>query len=258
MTSGYSRPGALAGTTASPLSREPARAWPLVGRSAELGRIARERAARAPGVVLLAQAGVGKSRLAREALAQAGREGSATVWVQATRSAATVPLGAFAGVVDAEVGSDSLFELLRGSVRAMANLAAGRPLIVGVDDAQLLDPTSAALVLHLVSTATAFVLATVRGGDPCPDAIQSLWKDAGAQRLELLELSREETEHLVEAVVGGPWKRARVSGCGRAARATRCTRVSWFTVRSVSEPCSRSTDCGGCRCVPASVHRSLN
>jgi DNA-binding NarL/FixJ family response regulator len=176
----------------------------LVGRSAELGRIASERAASAPGVVLLAQAGVGKSRLAREALAQAGREGSATVWVQATRSAATVPLGAFAGVVDAEVGSDNLFDLLRGSVRAMSSLAAGRPLIVGVDDAQLLDPTSAALVLHLVSTATAFVLATVRSGDPCPDAIQSLWKDAGARRLELLELSRAETEHLVEAVVGGP------------------------------------------------------
>jgi DNA-binding CsgD family transcriptional regulator len=194
----------LTGTTASPLSREPARAWPLIGRSAELGRIASERAASSPGVVVLAQAGVGKSRLAREALAQAGRDGNATVWVQATRSAATVPLGAFAGVVDAEVGSDNLFELLRGSVRAMSSLAAGRPLVVGVDDAQLLDPTSAALVLHLISTATAFVLATVRSGEPCPDAIQSLWKDAGAQRLELLELSREETEKLVEAVVGGP------------------------------------------------------
>ncbi len=176
----------------------------MIGRSAELGRIASDRAASAPGVVLLAQAGVGKSRLAREALAQAGREGSATLWVQATRSAATVPLGAFAGVVGAEVGSDNLFDLLRGSVRAMASLAAGRSLVVGVDDAQLLDPTSAALVLQLISTATAFVVATVRSGEPCPDAIQSLWKDAGAQRLELLELSREETEQLVEAVVGGP------------------------------------------------------
>ena len=126
------------------------------------------------------------------------------MWVQATRSAATVPLGAFAGVVGAEVGSDNLFELLRGSVRAMSSLAAGRSLVVGVDDAQLLDPTSAALVLQLISTATAFVVATVRSGEPCPDAIQSLWKDAGAQRLELLELSREETEQLVEAVVGGP------------------------------------------------------
>jgi hypothetical protein len=84
----------------------------LIGRSVELGRIATERAASAPGIVLLAQAGVGKSRLAREALAQAGRDGSATVWVQATRSAATVPLGAFAGVVGADVGSENLFELL--------------------------------------------------------------------------------------------------------------------------------------------------
>lgn len=202
-------PGALTGTTLSPLSGEPARAWPLIGRHAELGRIADERAASAPGVVLLAQAGVGKSRLAREALAQASREGSATVWVQATRSAATVPLGAFAGVVGAEADSDNLFELLRGSVQAMSNLAAGRSLVVGVDDAQLLDPTSAALVLHLISSATAFVVATVRAGEPCPDAIQCLWKDAGAPRLELLELSRKETEQLAEAVVG--W---RAPGCG--------------------------------------------
>jgi DNA-binding CsgD family transcriptional regulator len=153
--------------------------------------------------VLLAQAGVGKSRLAREALAEAGRDGSTTVWVQATRSAGTVPLGAFAGVIRSQVGSDNLFELLRGSVRAMASLAGGRPLVVGVDDAQLLDPTSAALVLQLISTATAFVLATVRSGERCPDAIESLWKDAGAERLELSELSREETGQLVEEIAEG-------------------------------------------------------
>ena len=52
------------------------------------------------GVVLMGPAGVGKSRLAREAHAEAA---SATArsssWVQATRSAATVPLGAFAGLL---------------------------------------------------------------------------------------------------------------------------------------------------------------
>ncbi len=143
-----------------------------------------------PGVVLLAAAGVGKSRLARAALAAAEQAGAATVWVQATRSAASVPLGPFASVIPAAVRSDDLFELLRGAGAALGELAGTRPLVVGVDDAQLLDPVSAALVLHLTSATDAFVLATVRTGEPCPDAIVSLWKDAGAQRLELAQLEQ--------------------------------------------------------------------
>ena len=179
------------------------RDWPLIGRAAELELIAGARAAGVPGVVLLAGAGVGKSRLARAALVAAEQGGAATVWVQATRSAASVPLGAFASVIPAEVRSDDLFELLRGSAAAIGELAGSRPLVVGVDDAQLLDPVSAALVLHLASATDAFVLATVRTGEPCPDAIVSLWKDAGAQRLELDQLGVAETAELVESIVGG-------------------------------------------------------
>ena len=73
-----------------------------------------------------------------------------------------------------------------------------------VDDAQLLDATSAALVLQLASSAAAFVLAIARSGESCPDAIVSLWKDAGAQRMELSALSERDTHELVEDLVGGP------------------------------------------------------
>jgi DNA-binding CsgD family transcriptional regulator len=166
--------------------------------------IAQARVSGAAGVVVRAPAGVGKSRLARAALARVEADGARTAWVQATRSAASVPLGAFAGAIPADVGSDDQFELLRRSVRAMTDFADGHALVVAVDDAQLLDPTSAALVLQLTSAPSTFVLATVRSGDPCPDAIVSLWKDAGAERLELSALSREETDELVEAMVGGP------------------------------------------------------
>ena len=154
--------------------------------------------------MLLAGAGVGKSRLAREALAEAEHDGAVAMWVQATRSAASVPLGAFAGVIPAEVRSDDRFELLRGSTAVLSELAGERPLMIGVDDAQLLDPVSAALVLHVATAGHGFILATVRTGEPCPDAIVSLWKDAGAQRLELAQLDEPETSRLAESVVGGP------------------------------------------------------
>ena len=43
--------------------------------------------------------------------------------------------------------------------------------VVVVDDAHLLDDGSAALVLHLATSTMAAVIATVRSGEPCPDAV---------------------------------------------------------------------------------------
>ena len=128
--------------------------------------------------------GLGKSRLAREALARAQDEGARIGWVQATRSAASVPLGAFAPLIPPDVRFDDPFELMQRSVEALRDSGAAS-LLIALDDAQWLDPTPAALALHLASSATAFVVATVRSGETCPDAIVSLWKDAGAPRFEL-------------------------------------------------------------------------
>jgi DNA-binding CsgD family transcriptional regulator len=185
-------------------ARELGTAWPLVGREVELARISEARERGCCGVVVRAGAGVGKTRLGREAVAAAERGGAMVEWVQATRSAAEVPLGAFASLLPAGARSDEAFTLLRDSARALGERAGGRPIVIGVDDAQLLDPVSATLVLQLATGATAFVIATVRSGEPCPDAIVSLWKDAGAPRLELGSLSDEEVRHLVETALDGP------------------------------------------------------
>ncbi len=178
--------------------------WPLVGREAELERIADARARDASGVVLSATAGVGKSRLARHAVQGAERDGALTGWVQATRSAAAVPLGALAALVPADVRSDEPLELMRRSAEALRDRAGGRRVVLGVDDAQLLDPSSAALVLQLTMSGVAFVVVTVRAGEPAPDAVESLWKDAGAERVELRPLTEGATATLVESVLGGP------------------------------------------------------
>jgi DNA-binding CsgD family transcriptional regulator len=180
-------------------------AWPFMGRAAELDEIARAReAGGCPGVVIGAGAGVGKSGLAREAVAVAESDGAFVAWVQATRSAASIPLAAFANLLPGDVGSDDLLELMRHGAAMLRDRAAGRPIVLGVDDGQLLDPCSAALVLHLAATGTAFVIVTVRSAEPCEDAIVALWKDAGALRLELGPLDEVETSQLIEAALGGP------------------------------------------------------
>lgn len=178
--------------------------WPLVGRDAELAEIAQARAGGLPAIVVAGGAGVGKSRLARVAAAAAEEGGAHVARVHATRSAATVPLGAFAGIVPEAARADDLLGLLRGALAALREQAGGRPLVIAVDDAQLLDPPSAALVLHLVESGAGFVVATVRSGEPCPDAIVSLWKDGGARRLELAPFGAAQTAAAVEAVLGGP------------------------------------------------------
>jgi hypothetical protein len=177
---------------------------PLVGRTVELGLVAASRAAGGVGFVLVGPSGVGKTRLARAALDEAERSGAAPLWVQATSSASAVPFGALAGVLPDHIGSENPLTLLRTSAQALAERAGRRQLVLGVDDAERLDQSSAALVLHLARASAAFIVVTLRAGEPCPDAIDALWKDAGAQRVSLGALDQAETERLVEAVVGGP------------------------------------------------------
>ena len=77
-------------------------------------------------------------------------------------------------------------------------------MIVGVDDAHLLDDLSAFTVHQLVTRRLATVILTIRSGESTPDAITSIWKDQHLERLELQPLSPPEIAGLVEHVLGGP------------------------------------------------------
>lgn len=69
--------------------------WPLTGGGEELRIVADAVAARrCSGVVVAGPAGVGKTRLAREALGAGARGGAVTRWAVATASAASIPFGA--------------------------------------------------------------------------------------------------------------------------------------------------------------------
>jgi hypothetical protein len=94
--------------------------------------------------VLAGAAGVGKTRLAREALAAAEQRGALTRWAVATASARALPLGAFAATLGV-VGPDPA--RLVGQASAALLAGAGRSgVVIGVDDAHLLDEFSAVVV----------------------------------------------------------------------------------------------------------------
>src|SRR5919204_3630451 len=107
--------------------------WPLVGREAELAEIAAARAdAGCRGVVMVAEAGAGKSRLAREACAAAEQDGALVEWVQATRSAASVPLGAFAGLLDEQDGGAGSLELMQRTAARLRERAGDRAVVLAI------------------------------------------------------------------------------------------------------------------------------
>ena len=117
-------------------------AWALTGRTEELRRIVDALTGQRPyaGVVVAGDAGVGKSRLAREALARLSRR-YVVHWVVATASARPLPLGVFADRIDDVVAEPML--LVRDVIESLTANAGGGSVIVGVDDAHLLDDLSA-------------------------------------------------------------------------------------------------------------------
>lgn len=152
--------------------------------------------------MLAGAAGVGKTRLAREALFGAQRRGMVSRWVTGSVCARTTPLGAFASVLPS-VGSDPL-RMLAQAAKAVLHGAGRAGVLLVVDDAHLLDDVSATLLHQLVTATAATVLVTLRSNEAAPDAVTATWKDAHLDRLEVTPLSEAETGALLEAVLGGP------------------------------------------------------
>lgn len=194
--------------------------WPFVGRATERAFVAQTLRAGQAGVVLSGPAGVGKTQLALEALRDAEQQqGCLPLWVVATRAAASIPFGPFAHLLpQLPVGSLDRLDLLRQITEALVARTGGDRLVVGIDDAHLLDDASAALVHQLVLSGSAFVVVTLRAGEVTADSIVALWKDGLAERLDLGALSEEEVAELVPRVLGG---QIDTPTMGRLWRATR-------------------------------------
>ena len=176
--------------------------WPLTGRAEELRAI--DAAMSDPdsaGVVVCGAAGVGKSRLASEALDSAAKKGFEVRRAVATSSARALPLGAFA--VWTSAGLDNL-QLVRGVIDSLTAAPQGTAVIVGIDDVHLLDDLSALVLHQIVQRRAAKVLLTVRDGEAISPAVQDVWRNGQFERLDLQPLSADETTALLCAALGGP------------------------------------------------------
>ncbi|MGB6207047.1 LuxR C-terminal-related transcriptional regulator [Mycobacterium sp.] len=177
--------------------------WPLTGRSKEQRLIeAAISDSDSSGIVVCGAAGVGKSRIAREALHSAASQGCEVRWIVGTSSARSIPLGALSSWAERAV--DDNLELIRGVVASLTSSSAGKTVVVGVDDVALLDDLSTFVVHQIIQRRAAKVVLTIRGGQPVPTATRELWNGGQFDRLDLQPLSESDITELISATLGGP------------------------------------------------------
>jgi DNA-binding CsgD family transcriptional regulator len=110
-------------------------------------------------------------------------------------------LGALAAWTGTDVGETH--QLLRGVVESMTSAPSGTTVVVGVDDAHMLDDLSTVVLHQIVNRGTAKIVLTVRDGEPVPAATRELWSGDTFNRLDVQALSHDETATLLCATLGG-------------------------------------------------------
>src|SRR6185312_16127670 len=119
-----------------------------------------------------------------------------------TFSARAIPLGAFTAW--APSGVTDTVQLLRGVIESLTAGSLGAKVVLSVDDVHLLDELSTFVVHQIVQRGTAKVILTVRDGAPIPAAISEIWKVGQFDRLDVEQLSLDETTNLLSATLEGP------------------------------------------------------
>jgi hypothetical protein len=180
---------------------------PLVGRlEAVAAVVAAARDDRLGAVAVGGPRGIGRTRLTRTAGPAvvhgpgAGRWRATTVMTSLVTS--EVPLGALCHLLgDLDPAITDTAALLREARRRLVEEGVRR--LVVVDDAHLLDATSAVLLAQLARAGQAFLLLTLPDGAVAPDPFRELARDGYVRRVELTELDRAQSDQLVTATLGG-------------------------------------------------------
>src|SRR3954466_4716734 len=160
--------------------------WPFTGREDELELVRGSVAGGRHGIVVTGPAGRGKTRLVTEAV-----RGSDCARVAGTPETRELPFAAFAHLVPETASLHRAVQLLSG-VRLLV-----------VDDAHLLDDSSAALVHQLAVHGRTRLIVVASDDGPYPGAISRLWTGELLPRLGLEPLPRVDTEQLLAAGPGG-------------------------------------------------------
>ncbi|MFC7446636.1 helix-turn-helix transcriptional regulator [Rhodococcus daqingensis] len=170
--------------------------WPLIPRGDEIGASPR---GSSRGVVIVGPAGVGKTTLARTI---ASRARPTSLWAVGAESTRRIPLGAFAHLIEIDAAPDPA-TALANACSALGGRGADITLVV--DDADLLDPLSGALVRQLVEDGKVHLVVTFGSGETGPDP--AMLGDGLLERIDLAAFTRGEAGRVLESALDGPLDR---------------------------------------------------
>ncbi|MDF2051261.1 MULTISPECIES: LuxR C-terminal-related transcriptional regulator [unclassified Arthrobacter] len=188
----------------TPGSGAPGQQWSAPARSANLETVRTALTTEnSLGVVITGGRGVGKSSLARAAVADLGPE----VWSLQLRSGptgSTTPYGCLsfllARLPQAYMGSPTA--ILRGITSLIRSDAAGRPCVITLDTSGSIDDMSAGVLLNVLLTGTAKIIAVAPNISDLPADFHWLLTDRRLTEVRLNNLNELQTRQVLLSLLG--------------------------------------------------------
>ncbi|WP_457949112.1 LuxR C-terminal-related transcriptional regulator [Pseudarthrobacter sp. alpha12b] len=178
--------------------------WSMPARSANLDAVRTALTSEnSLGVVITGAKGVGKSSLARAAVADLGPD----IWSLQLRnvpSGSTTPYGCLsfllARLPQAYMGSPTA--ILRGITSLIRSDAAGRPCVITLDTSASIDDMSAGVLLNVLLTGTAKIVAVAPNSSDLPADFHWLLTDRKLTEVRLSNLNELQTRQVLLSLLG--------------------------------------------------------
>lgn len=173
----------------------------LVGRDHELARIREARAGGAPGALLVADPGMGRTSILTAAVTELRSRRAEVILLRSTASARTLRYSGLGPLLPTDVDGPLTYDLVTAAVEARLD---GTELVLAIDDVHLLDEASIRVVADLVGRTGLFVLATIDraflGKGPLTDDDRLEVVEVGALEVDSVErIVRARTTERIDA-----------------------------------------------------------
>ncbi|MFC8040346.1 LuxR C-terminal-related transcriptional regulator [Paenarthrobacter sp. NPDC057355] len=178
--------------------------WSLLARSHDLSKAVKYLdSPESYGVILTGERGIGKSGLARAVVSSLGPKVH-SLQLRNTVANGQTPYGCL-GFLLARLPSEAVGSptgILHAVTSLIRTEAAGRETVFILDNAGGMDPMSTGVLLNLMATGTAKVVATVQRASDLPADFHRMVLDGELGEVHLNTLSEEQTKQVLGSVLG--------------------------------------------------------
>ncbi|WP_405475126.1 LuxR C-terminal-related transcriptional regulator [Paenarthrobacter ilicis] len=178
--------------------------WSLLARSQDVSKAGKLLDSPGSfGVVLTGERGIGKSGVARAVVSSLGPKVH-SLQLRNTVAGAKTPYGCL-GFLLARLPSEAVSSptgILHAITKMIRTEAAGRETVFIVDNAGGMDPMSTGVLLNLMATGTAKVIATVQHASDLPADFHRLVLEGQLGEVQLNSLNRDQTKQVLGSVLG--------------------------------------------------------